>query len=68
MDPKRQGEIALALVRALASREDIDKLLDISQRFGQVSSVTGIQVAELGIFTQLIVGELVRERLAEKMK
>lgn len=66
MTDKRQGEIALELIRALARREGTDKLIERLEQLDKASSATGISEAELRTFCEIRIHEIVHERLAKK--
>ena len=68
MDSKRQGEIALLLVKALARREGSERLLGHISKLNKISEVTGIKLDELRTFTEILVKDLVKEFFAEKAK
>jgi len=64
MDEKRQGEIALALLKDRARREGI-RFAGLKRELGNVAQRTGIPLAELEEFVRLTIGELVEESLGK---
>jgi hypothetical protein len=66
MTAKRQGEIALLLIKAMSKRNGVDDLLERLLELDKVSAHTGIPVSELEIFGDIVVSEIVAERLRRK--
>ena len=61
MDPKRQGEIALVLVKALAHREGPEKMLRHVGKLSEVAKATRIEIVELKTFFEILLKNLVTE-------
>lgn len=68
MDAKRQGEIALVILKALARREGPEKLLRHISKLDKVANVTGIELDEIRNFAEILVRDLVKDFFAEKVK
>jgi propanediol dehydratase small subunit len=59
MDEKRMGEVALALLRYKATREDIRITPNINRELGNVAKETGVPLAELKEFARVIFSEVI---------
>jgi len=66
MDPKRQGEIALQLVRHLMRKRGITLSQENMREFGNVAKAIGVSVEELKQFAKPLVQELLDECFATK--
>lgn len=66
MDPKRQGEIALALLKYEMRKQGVTISKQKMRNLGSVSRATGISIQELCEFTQPIIEEFVAEIFAAK--
>lgn len=64
MDSKRQGEIALVLIKALVEHKGVTpkRYKDL---VGKISTSIGISVEELKSFGELVMHEIVEECFAE---
>ena len=64
MDPRRQGEIALALIKVIVEHKGVTpkRYKDL---VGKISASTGISVEEVKSFGELIMHEIVEECFAE---
>lgn len=65
MDQNRRGEIALAIVKALARREGPENLLRLLGKLDKVAEATGVELDEIRTFTELLVKDLVTDFFAE---
>jgi len=66
MDPKRQGEIALQLVKHLMRKRGITLSQDNMRDFGNVAKAIGVPVEELKQFAKPLMQELLDECFAAK--
>jgi hypothetical protein len=65
MDPKRQGEIALLLVKQQLREEGVRLTPNFRREVGNKAKAIYISIEELMEFTELIVRELVEETFAK---
>jgi hypothetical protein len=61
MTKERQGEVALAIVEALARREGPQRMLKHIGRLDKLAELTGFDLNELRTFTELLTTKLVKE-------
>ncbi len=61
MDPKRQGEIALKLVKYLMRKSGVTLSQDNMRQFGNVAKAIGVPVDELKQFAKPLMQELLDE-------
>jgi hypothetical protein len=66
MDPKRQGEIALKLVKHLLRKRGITLSHDNMREFGNVAKAIGVTVEELRQFAKPLMQELLDECFSAK--
>ncbi len=59
MDSKRQGEIALELVKTYASKNGLPSVDEAKRRFGNIAKETGISKEELTAFADAILPDLI---------
>ena len=61
MDAKRQGEIALVLLKYLMRKKGLNLSPSMIREFGNTSKETGIPIDELKQFSRLIMQEMLDE-------
>lgn len=66
MDPTRQGEIALKLVKYLMHKRGVTLSQENMREFGNIAKATGVSVQELKQFAKPLVQELLDECFATK--
>ena len=66
MDPKRQGEIALKLVKYLMRKRGIQLSQDNMREFGNVAKAIEVPVEELKQFAKPLMQELLDECFSAK--
>jgi len=59
MDEKRMGEIALALLKYKAAREDIRIGPNMDRKWGNIAKEIGVSLADLKEFANIIYTEVV---------
>ena len=59
MDQKRQGEIALELVKSYASRNGLPGIDDARRPFGNIAEETGVSKEDLTAFVDAILPDLI---------
>ncbi len=66
MDPKRQGEIALMVVKYLMRKRGIQLSQSHTREFGNAAKDIGVPVEELRLFVKPLAQELLDECFAAK--
>ena len=63
MDPKRKGEIALAILKHRIGHEGIQLNPNSRRRLGNIARATGIPLVELKEFAREVTTEMIKECL-----
>ena len=61
MNLERQGEIARAIVKAIAKHKGPEQMLEAVGKLDKVAQATEIELEDIKTFTEILIRELVKE-------